>query len=580
MKKILNILLTFLLLLTFTACSKQETEEVKEQVNGTATILYTNDIHGYINNKIKDGDNEVDGISYGNVKALKDELISEGKNVLLVDAGDHAQGTIYSAMNNGEDMIKIMNATGYDLATLGNHEFDYGQQQVFKLMDLADFDYVSCNFYNVSDESLVLAPYKVLEAGDLKIAFIGITTPETMTKSTPTYFQDANGNYIYGIYSGSDGQELYKAVQNAIDQAKQEADVIIALGHLGVDESSSPYTSKEVIENTSGLNAFIDGHSHTKIDGDTIKDKDGNDVTLTQTKSYLSYIGQMEVNVTDGQVSIDTKLIDNYDKRDETVDSMVQEVITNTDSMFDEKVAESSVPFYISDPTTGERIVRKMETNSGDLTADAFYWYFNMYKDMDCDIAFYNGGGIRQDFPNGLLTYKDCKTLMPFGNLLCMVKVTGQTLLDVLDFSCEKLPEESSILHVAGLKYSIDTSVAVSSVKDENGVWVSGPSEGYRVYDVEVYNKETKQYEPLDLNKEYTIGSVNYLLRNGGHGLSMLENAELVLDYCEEDYMVLARYLSSFTDKTVNTANSPLNAYSNYLLNYENIYGSGRITIK
>lgn len=578
MKKILNILLTFLLLFTFTACSKQE--EIKEPANGTATILYTNDIHGYINNKVKDGDNEVDGISYGNVKALKDQLIAEGKNVLLVDDGDHAQGTIYSALSNGEDMIKIMNATGYDLATLGNHEFDYGQQQVFKLMDLADFDYVSCNFYNVSDKSLVLAPYKVLEAGDLKIAFIGITTPETMTKTTPAYFQDADGNYIYGIYSGSDGQELYNAVQNAIDEAKKEADVIIGLGHLGVDKSSSPYTSKEVIENTSGLNAFIDGHSHTKIDGDTIKDKDGNDVTLTQTQSYLSYIGQMEVNVIDGQVSIETTLIGNYDKRDETVDNMVQEVVSETDAMLDQKVVESSLPFYINDPTTGERIVRNHETNSGDLTADAFYWYFNMYKDMDCDIAFYNGGGIRQDFPNGLLTYKDCKTLMPFGNLTCMVKVTGQTLLDVLDFSAEKLPEESSMLHVAGIKYSVDTSVPVSSVKDENGVWISGPTEGYRVYDIEVYNKESKQYEPLDLNKEYTVGSINYLLRNGGHGLSMLQDAELVLDYCDEDYMVLARYLSSFTDKVVNTANSPLNAYSNYLLNYENIYGSGRITIK
>lgn len=578
MKKILNILLTFLLLFTFTACSKQE--EVKEPANGTATILYTNDIHGYINNKVKDGDNEIDGISYGNVKALKDELIAQGKNVLLVDDGDHAQGTIYSAKSNGEDMIKIMNATGYDLATLGNHEFDYGQQQVFKLMDLADYDYVSCNFYNVSDKSLVLAPYKVLEAGDLKIAFIGITTPETMTKTTPTYFQDADGNYIYGIYSGSDGQELYNAVQNAIDEAKKEADVIIGLGHLGVDKSSSPYTSKEVIENTSGLNAFIDGHSHTKIDGDTIKDKDGNDVTLTQTQSYLSYIGQMEVNVIDGQVSIETTLIGNYDKRDETVDNMVQEVVSETDAMLDQKVVESSLPFYINDPTTGERIVRNHETNSGDLTADAFYWYFNMYKDMDCDIAFYNGGGIRQDFPNGLLTYKDCKTLMPFGNLTCMVKITGQTLLDVLDFSAEKLPEESSMLHVAGIKYSVDTSVEVSSVKDENGVWISGPTEGYRVYDIEVYNKESKQYEPLDLNKEYTVGSINYLLRNGGHGLSMLQDAELVLDYCDEDYMVLARYLSSFTDKVVNTANSPLNAYSNYLLNYENIYGSGRITIK
>lgn len=574
MKKLLNILLIFLLLLAFSSCSKTLT-------NGSATILYTNDIHGYIDNKVKDGDKEIEGISYANVKALKDELESKGKNVLLVDDGDHAQGTIYSALSNGEDIIKIMNMVGYDLATLGNHEFDYGQQQVFKLMDIADFDYVSCNFYNVEDESLVLAPYKVLEAGNLKIAFIGITTPETITKSTPTYFQDANGKYIYGIYSGNDGEKLYKAVQDAIDKAKKEADVIIALGHLGIDKSSSFYRSIDVIENTSGLNAFIDGHSHTKIENEIIKDKDGNDVVLTQTMSYLSYIGQMEININDNIISINTKLIDKYDKKDETVDNLEKEIINTVDSKLDESIVESCIPFYINNPETNERIVRKMETNSGDLIADAFYWYFNEYKDMDCDIGMYNGGGIRQDFIDGILTYKDCKTLMPFGNITCMIKVTGQQVLDMLDFSCEKLPDEASLLHVAGMKYSIDTSIIPSSTTDENGVWLSGPASlKYRVYDVQIYNKETNKYEDLDLNKEYTIGSINYLLRNGGHGLAMLNDAELILDYCDEDYLVLAKYLSSFKDKIVNTANSPLVSYPNYLLNYENIYGSGRITIK
>lgn len=573
MKKIVKILLSLLLLVTLFGCQKK-------QANGSATIIYTNDVHCYINNKVKDGDNEVDGLSYANVKALKDDLTAQGKNVLLVDAGDHVQGTIYGSLNDGEDMIELMNKTGYDLATLGNHEFDYGQYQAFKLMDLANFDYVSCNFYTTSDNKLVLKPYKVFETGGIKIAFIGITTPETMTKSTPAYFQDDKGNYIYGIYSGSDGKELYDAVQSAIDEAKKEADVIIALGHLGVEESSSPYTSKDVIANTSGLNAFIDGHSHTKIDGEVIKDKDNKDVLLTQTKSFFSYIGQMDVEVKDGEVSISTQLIDKYDNKDEEVATLTSQIVDKVDGELDQSIANSSVAFYVNDPSTGERIVRKMETNSANLTSDAFYWYFNMYKDMDCDIAFYNAGGIRQDFPNGLLTYKDCKTEMPFGNLTCLVKLTGQTILDMIDFSSEKLPEESSILHCAGLKYTIDTSIAPSSVKDENGVWISGPTNGYRVKDVEVYNKETKQFEPLDLNKVYTVGSTNYILRNGGHGLSMTKDGEVVLDYCDQDYMVLAKYIQAFKDNIVNSANSPLQAYENYPINYENLYGSGRITIK
>lgn len=574
MKKVLNLFLTLFLLISFTGCTKK-------QVNGTAVVLYTNDVHGYINNKIKDGDNEVDGLSYANVKALKDDLINQGENVLLVDDGDHAQGTIYSAYHDGEEMIKLMNATGYDLATLGNHEFDYGQYQAFKLMDLADFDYVSCNFYTTSDNQLVLQPYKVLEAGDLKIAFIGITTPETITKSTPSYFQDETGNYIYGIYSGTDGQELYDSVQNSIDSAKKEADVVIALGHLGVQEGSSPYTSKEVIQNTTGLDAFIDGHSHTEIEKEIVQDKDGNDVILTQTKSYFAHVGKMSVTVTNGEVSIDTELVDEYDRKDETVASMTSDIVEAVDKELDYEVAKESVPIRIFDPETGERIVRKTETNAGDLVADSVYWYFNDYKEMDCDIAMQNAGGLRQDFPDGILTYRDCKTMLPFGNVICLVKMTGQTIREMLDYSVRKLPDESSLLHVAGMKYSIDTSVVPTAVEDENEVWVSEPTSGeYRVHDIEIYNRETGEYEPIDLEKEYTVGGINYILRNAGGGLAMVSNSELVLDYCGEDYMILAEYLKAFNHQIISSENSPLASLKNYPLNYENAYGSGRITIE
>ena len=574
MKKVLNLFLTLFLLISFTGCTKK-------QVNGTAVVLYTNDVHGYINNKIKDGDNEVDGLSYANVKALKDDLISQGENVLLVDDGDHAQGTIYSAYHDGEEMIKLMNATGYDLATLGNHEFDYGQYQAFKLMDLADYEYVSCNFYTTSDNQLVLQPYKVLEAGDLKIAFIGITTPETITKSTPSYFQDETGNYIYGIYSGKDGQELYDSVQNAIDSAKKEADVVIALGHLGVQEGSSPYTSIEVIQNTTGLDALIDGHSHTEIEKEIVQDKDGNDVILTQTKSYFAHVGKMSVTVTNGEVSIDTELVDEYDRKDETVANMTSEIVEAVDKELDYEVAKESVPIYINDPETGNRIVRKMETNAGDLVADSVYWYFNDYKEMDCDIAMQNAGGLRQDFPDGILTYRDCKTMLPFGNVICLVKMTGKTIREMLDYSARKLPDESSLLHVAGMKYSIDTSVVPTAVEDENEVWVSEPTSGeYRVHDIEIYNRETGEYEPIDLEKEYTVGGINYILRNAGGGLAMVSNSELVLDYCGEDYMILAEYLKAFNQQIISSGNSPLANLKNYPLNYENAFGSGRITIE
>ncbi len=565
-----------------TETSDDSTENTDVSLDGKElTVLYTNDVHGYIANTIKnDKGEEEPGLSYDNLKALKDELKSEGKNVLLVDAGDHAQGAVYAAISEGDDIIKLMNEVGYDIATLGNHEYDYGQFKAFKFIDNATFPYVSCNFYNLSDKSLVLPAYKVLEVDGIRIAFIGITTPDTLTSSTPKSFQNENGEYIYGIAAGEDGSELYSYVQAAIDDARQEADVVIAIGHLGVEEGSAPYRSTDVIANTSGLDAFIDGHSHTRMEENLVADKDGNQVVLSQTGCYFSAIGDMEIKFNDGKASISTSLIDKYDNKDEAIKSEIDGIVEKVNTQLGETIADNSCALYVNEPGTDKRLVRTQETNLGDLTADSVYYYYNNVLELDCDIAIANGGGIRQNMPDGLHTYLDCKIVEPFGNVTCLIKASGQSIKDALEMGARLTPEETGgFLHVAGIKYSIDTKLASSVQLDATGSWIGAPTDGYRVHDIEVYNKETGAYEPLEEDKIYNIAGVNYILRNGGNGMTMFDGCESVVDYVSEDYLILAAYIESFADSTIATANSPLSKLQGYQINYENPYGAGRITI-
>ena len=558
------------------------TEDTASIEGKELTVLYTNDIHGYIANTV-DNDKGVAelGLSYDNLKALKDDLEAEGKNVLLVDLGDHAQGNVYASMSEGEDIIELMNEVGYDVATLGNHEFDYGQFQTFKLMDKANFPYVSCNYYTLPDKANVLPSYEVFEKDGLRVAFIGITTPQSLTSSTPKSFQDENGNYIYGIAAGKDGSELYSYVQAAIDDARIDADVVIALGHLGVDESSAPYRSIDLIANTRGLDAFIDGHSHTKMEGELVSDKDGNQVLLTQTGCYFSAIGDMEIKITDGKASISTSLIDKYDKKDEAITARINSIVDKVNSEFGKIIANESCAFYVNEPGTDNRLVRKQETNLGDLCADSIYYYYNDIMDLDCDAAIVNGGGIRQDMLNGLHTYLDCKTVEALGNVTCLIKASGQTIKDALEMGARFVPnEKGSFLQVAGIKYSIDTSIADTIQVDDKGSWTGVPTGAYRVHDIEVYNKETGAYEPLEDDKIYSIAGINFILRNDGNGMTMFDGCESVVDYVSQDYVILAEYIKNFTDSKVSTANSPLSALNGYLIDYENPYGAGRITIK
>lgn len=547
--------------------------------DAAVTILYTNDVHTYIDNKSPK-------LTYAAIAAMKQGYVDEGKPVLLVDAGDHIQGTAYGSMDNGATIIELMNEAGYDIATLGNHEFDYGMARAKAIIKEADFPYVSCNWVDLRTGLRVLPAVKLFPAGGKWIAFVGITTPESFTKSTPAYFMNAKQTkYIYDILGGDDGRKLYDAVQKAIDKAKTlGADIIIGLGHLGVDPSSSPWTSEDVIANTTGFDAFIDGHSHTVMENKRVYDAAGKPVTLTQTGSYLANVGKMTI-AEDGAIT--TELISTADVSDAAVAATAEAWINDVDAMLGEQIATTDIKFYISDPAAGKRRIRMGETNLGDFVADGIYTYFNEVEQLDCDIAMMNGGGIRIDVDAGKWTFKTCKQVSPFGNVACLMSVTGKQIQDALEFGARFVgpegKENGGFLHVAGATYEIHTDIPNTVLTDDKNVWMGSATGTPRVQNVRIYNKKTGTYEPLDLNRTYALAGMNYTLRNLGDGFAMFDGAELIKDYVSEDYLVMSTYAMIFNAvndvPVLSSANSPLASYPGYLLNYENPYGAGRIQV-
>ena len=544
------------------------------------TILYTNDVHTYI-------DKQAPELTYAAIAALKQSYQNAGKKVLLVDAGDHVQGTAYGSMDQGASIIELMNAAGYDAATPGNHEFDYGMDRAKELMRDADFPYLSCNWVDLRTNLRVLPEIKVFVRGGVRIAFVGITTPETFTKSTPAYFMNkTQTKYIYDILGGEDGQKLYSAVQKAVDKAKCLADVVIGLGHLGVDPSSSPWTSEEVIAHTTGFDAFIDGHSHTVMENKQVADASGRLVTLTQTGSYFANVGEMTI-APDGTIS--TRLVSTYDQEDVAVAAEQAAWVNTVDDMLGEKIAVADTKFYITDPATGKRRIRSGETNLGDFVADGIYTYFNEVEQLHCDIAIMNGGGIRSDEDAGYWTFKTCKQVSPFGNVACLMSVTGKQIQDALEFAARfagaEGKENGGFLQVAGATYEIHTDIPNTVQTDDKNVWIGSATGTPRVQNVKIYDRANGTYVPLDENKTYALAGMNYTLRNLGDGFAMFDGAELIKDYVSEDYLVMSTYAMTFGGVDaeglphLSSANSVLAEYPGYLLDYENPYGAGRISI-
>ena len=564
-KKVFACLLAVVMLLgmiVMPAAVKAEGEEETQEV----VILYTNDVHCGID----------DEIGYVGLARIKAALEAAGKEVILVDCGDAVQGDVIGTLSKGEAITELMNAVGYDVATIGNHEFDYGMDQFNKNVSLAKFQYVCCNFVNDKGEA-VLKPYTIVEAAGKKIAFIGVDTPESFTKSTPTYFQDSEGNFIYGFCNGNNGQDLYDNVQATVDAARAEgADYVIALTHLGTDASSVPFTSSDLIVNTSGIDAVLDGHSHTdfklefKQDYVSVKNKEGNAVIHSSTGTKLANVGMLTVTFAGEKINASAKLIDAsaWDfindvgllVEDNGIGEVVKAAKAKNEELVNTVVAHTDVDLVIKDPVSGVRIIRSQETNLGDLCADA---YRAMGK---ADVAFVNGGGIRDVIPAGDITYGQIIKVHPFQNTMCVVEATGQEILDALEHSVSSLPSESGgFLQVSGLKFTVDTSVASTVVKDENGFFVEVTGER-RIQDCEVL-QEDGTYAPIDPNKTYTVACHNYLLKQAGDGFTMFTDNTLLMDEVMIDNQVLINYIVDVLGGTVGS-------------DYLEPYGQGRITIK
>ena len=571
-------------------------------------ILYTNDVHCGV----------TDNIGYAGLALYEKQMKEETPYVALVDAGDAIQGAPIGTLSEGGDIVSIMNQVGYDFAIPGNHEFDYGMDRLLELSDQLNCGYYSCNFTDLRTGESVFEPYKIMDFGQVQVAFVGATIPESFTKSTPKYFQDDSGNYIYGFCEDETGQALYSRIQETVDEARTAgADYVILVGHLGNAGITPRWASQAVVANTDGIDAVIDGHSHETVASTTLKNKDGEDVLLTQTGTKLADIGKMTIG-TDGTITaelvdqvtggeagasytvqrgdslsrIAKRELGSYNlwnviyeaNRDQlsnpnvirpgqvltipgsqtaedgkAEDPQTAQFIANIEAQFQETLntvlATTSVDLTVNDPATGERRVRSGETNLGDLTADAYRYV------LGAEIGFSNGGGIRDSIAAGNITYNDTLRVFPFGNMGCVAEVTGQQIKDALEMGARNYPEENGALQqVSGLTYTIDSSIPSSVQLDDkrNFVAVTGP---YRVTDIMVNG------EPLDLNRTYTLASHNYLLKDGGDGMTMFAGCNIVKDEVMADVDLLSAYVRDNLGGVVGEE-------------YANPAGQGRILIK
>ena len=518
MKKLLSVFLA--LTLVFALCGGALAAE--ETTGNDIVVLYTNDVHCGVE----------DNIGYAGLVAYEKEMLETTPYVTLVDIGDAIQGGPLGTLTTGEALVNIMNEVGYDVATMGNHEFDYGMARFQELAAMLECGYVSCNFVDLSTGDTVFPAYKMISYGDTDVAYIGISTPETYTKSTPTYFQDENGNYIYSFSENN----LPEMVQDAIDEATAAgAEYIVAVGHLGVDEQSAPYRSTDIIAETTGLDVFLDGHSHSVIASQEVEDADGNTVILSSTGTKFENIGKLTI-AADGTIT--TELVSDYETKDADMQAFIDNVNAEFEEITSEVVAKSSVNLtgYAED---GTRLVRNQETNIGDLVADA-------YRVVgDADIGWANGGGIRADIPAGEITYGDIIEVHPYSNQLCVVETTGQQILNALEMASASCPNESGgFLQVSGLSYTIDTTIPSSVVTDDRGMFVEVDGER-RVKDVMVGD------EPIDPDATYTLASHDYMLKEGGDGINMFMNDKLIVDESMPDNQVLITYIVDHLDGVV-----------------------------
>lgn len=539
--------------------SKDETkEEAKEDTaeteKGDIYILYTSDVHCGIDQ----------GFGYVGLQQVRDQLEAQGYTTILVDDGDSIQGESIGTLTKGEAIIDIMNDMNYDVVIPGNHEFDYGMDRFLELTEKANFPYISCNF--TKEDELVFEPYKIIEAAGTKIGFVGVTTPTTLIKSKPMYFQNEKGEYIYGFMEDETGQKLYDAVQKAVDDCRAEGvDYVYVLGHLGLEEQCTPWTYADVIANTNGIDVFLDGHSHD-TEQIVMKNKDGEDVPRSACGTKMVAIGYSYISAEEGIKDTNIWIWPNDTSVPELlgVENKITEVIdaakAENAEQLNKVVAKSEVELTINDPKEVDdkgnpiRMIRRAETNLGDLCADA------IRKQTDADIAIMNAGGIRVSMKKGDITFGDIISVFPFGNSACIVNATGQQILDALEWGARSCPGESGgFLQVSGMTYEIDTTIESTCTFDDKSMF-TGITGERRVKNVKVGD------EPIDPKKTYKLGGINYTILNNGDGFTTFKDAEIIDKDVKLDNQLLIDFIVDDLGGTIGEE-------------YADPYGQGRITI-
>ena len=501
--------------------------------DGKVVILHTNDVHCGIDHIEEDG--VVTRAGYSGLMAVKTaaEETYGKENVVLVDCGDSIQGESIGTLTKGEALVDLMNKLGYSLAAPGNHEFDWGVANFAERVKQAEYTYLCCNLTDLRTGKPLFDGYKVVEINGVKVGFVGIDTPETFFKSTPTYFKDEAGNYIYSFSEKNEGKDLYDAVQKAVDAAKADgAQYIVALAHLGIKSSEEKWQSQTVIANTTGIDVMLDGHSHEAWTKE-VANKDGKTVILQQTGTKLQNIGKVTIDVKTGKIETELIPAANCTTEDAAMAAAVKATNDEFDALLNKVVAKTEVLLNIYDPETGKRVIRNTETGLANLVADA---YLNV---MGADVAYINGGGIRADIKAGDVTYNDIIKVHPYNNQGCLAEVTGQQILDALELGVYKYPGESGgFPHVAGMTYTINEAVPTSVVTDDNGGFVKVAG-ARRVSDVMVGGK------PIDPQKTYKLASTDYYLKNAGDGYTMLAGSKLLQDGGILDNEILINYITN-----------------------------------
>lgn len=537
------------------AMTSEEAEESKAaQKNGEVYVLFTSDVHCGID----------EGFGYAGLKEIRESLEAEGYETILVDDGDSIQGNAFGTMDRGETIIEFMNEMKYDIAIPGNHEFDYGADYFLELTKKADFPYISCNF--VREDELVFQPYIIKEAAGKKIAFVGVTTPSTISTSLPASFQNEEGEFIYGFLQGSPGDDAYDCVQNAVDAARAEgADLVYVMGHLGMYDDGSSWTYADVISHTEGIDVFLDGHSHD-TEQVVMKNRAGREVTRSAVGTRLERIGYSHISA-DGEVlKTGTWTWTNEESAPELfhfrnrISEMVEEAQQKLSGQMSLAVASTQVELTINDPEAVDsvgkpvRMVRRAETNLGDLVADAFR------EQAGAEIGIVNGGNVRSDLHAGSITYGDLYNVMPFEHNLAEIELTGQQILDMLEWGSRNVPGESGgFLQVSGLSYEIHTGIDSPCIDDGNSMFKSIEG-GRRVQNVKVGE------DPLDPEKKYTVASFDYTILDLGDGFTMLKDAAVLKDRVKLDIQVVIDYITDSLGGTVGEE-------------YADPYGQGRIVI-